>query len=38
MWGVLGPLSADVVAGRKTALDALREVKPKVDDLLRTIG
>jgi multiple sugar transport system substrate-binding protein len=36
--GVLSPLSADLVAGRKTALDALREVKPKVDDLLRTVG
>ena len=36
--GVWNPLSADLVAGRKTALDGLREVKPKVDDLLRTLG
>jgi multiple sugar transport system substrate-binding protein len=34
----LGPLLSDVLAGRKTALDGLREVKPKVDDLLRTLG
>jgi len=35
---VLGPLFADVTAGRKSALDALREQKVKVDDLLRTMG
>jgi ABC-type glycerol-3-phosphate transport system substrate-binding protein len=35
---VLNPLFSDLVAGKKTALDGLREVKPKVDDLLRTVG
>ena len=27
-----------VIAGRKTAMQALQEVKPKVDELLRTLG
>ncbi|HEU5314978.1 MAG TPA: extracellular solute-binding protein [Chloroflexota bacterium] len=36
--GVLGPLGNEVVAGRKTAMQALQEVKPKIDDLLRTLG
>jgi hypothetical protein len=39
-WGAimrdaLNPLWTDLMAGRKTALDGLREIKPKVDDLLR---
>ncbi|MGH2371440.1 MAG: extracellular solute-binding protein, partial [Chloroflexota bacterium] len=34
----LGPLLKDILAGKKTALDGLREVKPKVDELLRTMG
>jgi hypothetical protein len=34
----LNPLFAELLAGRKTALDGLREVKPKVDDLLRAAG
>jgi multiple sugar transport system substrate-binding protein len=36
--GILGPLGGDVVAGRKTAMQALQEVKPRVDELLRTLG
>ena len=35
---VLSPLFGDVTAGRKPAMDALREVKAKVDDLFRTLG
>jgi multiple sugar transport system substrate-binding protein len=34
----LNPLFAELLAGRKTALDGLREIKPKVDDLLRAVG
>jgi ABC-type glycerol-3-phosphate transport system substrate-binding protein len=34
----LGPLYTDLINGRKSALDGLREIKPKVDDLLRTVG
>lgn len=34
----LGPLLTELLAGRKTALDGLREVKPKVDNLLQTGG
>ncbi|MBI3971325.1 MAG: extracellular solute-binding protein [Chloroflexi bacterium] len=33
----LSPLYADLINGRKSALDGLREIKPKVDDLLRTL-
>jgi multiple sugar transport system substrate-binding protein len=36
--GVLGPLGGEVVGGRKTAMQALQEVKPRVDELLRTLG
>jgi multiple sugar transport system substrate-binding protein len=36
--GVLGPLGGEVVSGRKTAMQALQEVKPRVDELLRTLG
>jgi hypothetical protein len=36
--GVFGPLGGEVTSGRKTAMQALQEVKPKVDDLLRTLG
>jgi hypothetical protein len=32
------PLFSDLINGRKTALDGLREIKPTVDDLLRTMG
>jgi len=35
---VLGPLYADLIAGKKTAMAGLQEVKTKVDDLLRTVG
>jgi ABC-type glycerol-3-phosphate transport system substrate-binding protein len=31
----LNPLLTDLKAGKKSALDGLREIKPKVDDLLR---
>ena len=36
--GILGPLGADVRDGKKTAMQALQEVKTQVDDLLRTLG
>jgi ABC-type glycerol-3-phosphate transport system substrate-binding protein len=36
--GVLGPLGGEVIAGKKTAMQALQEVKPRVDELLRTLG
>jgi multiple sugar transport system substrate-binding protein len=36
--GILGPLGGEVIAGRKTAMQALQEVKPRVDELLRTLG
>ena len=35
---VLSPLFSDVTGGKKSALDALREQKTKVDDLLKTQG
>jgi multiple sugar transport system substrate-binding protein len=34
----LNPLFVEMLAGRKTALDGLREIKPKVDDLLRAVA
>jgi ABC-type glycerol-3-phosphate transport system substrate-binding protein len=34
----LSPLYTDLINGRKSALDGLREIKPKVDDLLRTMS
>jgi multiple sugar transport system substrate-binding protein len=36
--GIFGPLGRTVVEGEKTALQALQEVKPRVDELLRTLG
>jgi multiple sugar transport system substrate-binding protein len=36
--GAFDPLFADLRAGKTTALDGLREIKPKVDDLLRTMA
>jgi multiple sugar transport system substrate-binding protein len=36
--GVLGPLGGEVIGGGKTAMQALQEVKPRVDELLRTLG
>jgi len=38
MTQALEPLWADLHTGKKTAADGLREIKPKVDDLLRTAG
>jgi hypothetical protein len=36
--GSFDPLFADLRMGKKTALDGLREIKPKVDELLRTMA
>lgn len=35
---ILGPLYGEITAGRKAPLDGLREVKARVDTLLRTMG
>ena len=35
---VWSPYFADLLAGKKPAMDGLREVKTKVDDLLKTLG
>jgi multiple sugar transport system substrate-binding protein len=38
MQQALNPLYTEMLAGRKTALDGLREIKPKVDDMLRAVA